>query len=64
MPAIQKKQSKKLQQFLGEINKVCARYQYSFQAKIDVTATGIIPNIIVVEVPPKKEVHQAKKSKK
>jgi len=59
----QKKQSKKLQQFLDEINEVCARYQYTLQAKLGYTTAGVLPSIIIVDVPPsKKKPKRRKKS--
>ena len=54
----QKNQSKKLQQFVDEINEVCNRYQYTLQAKLDYTTTGVLASIAVADIIPEKKVEK------
>ncbi len=57
-----RKPSKKLQQFLDELNVLCDKYQYQLAPSLNYTQDGILPNFKVVDVPPKKT--RAKRAKK
>lgn len=48
------KVSKKLQQFLDELNELQEKYQYRIKAVLNVTTAGIAPTISVVEHIPEK----------
>lgn len=52
-PANDKKPNPKVQQFLDEINRVCDHYQYTMQPILTYTPNGIIPQMRVIDKPPK-----------
>jgi len=43
----------KLQQFLDEVNRLSEHYQYQLQAQLNYTSQGILPKLVVINVPPK-----------
>ena len=60
----QKRVSKKVQQFLNEINDLSKHYQYRLEARIECTPRGIIPTLTVVEALPEKKTPRKKTAKK
>ena len=53
-PSTAGKASKKVQQFLDEINDISEHYQYGLEARLNHTPQAITATITIVEVPPKK----------
>jgi len=64
VPISKKAQSKKLQQFLKELNELCDEYQYKLQPILNYSQQGIVPTLSVNDVPPKKSKKKPKRRKK